>query len=89
MILLLYHYINISGYAIGMDGFWVKSENTRRYINITHVVSGIDPTCVDALPEFHAFTGSDYTPCFMNKGKLNILKIMMKTPEFVAAFAEL
>ena len=72
-----------------MVGFWVKWENTIRYIHITHVVSGIDPNLVDALPGFHAFTGSDYTPCFMNKGKLNPLKIMMNTPEFVTAFAEL
>ena len=72
-----------------MDGCWVKWENTRRYINIVHVVSDIDPNLVDALPGFHVFTGADYTPCNMNKGKFNPLKIIMKTPEFVTAFPEL
>ena len=40
-----------------------------------------------ALPAFHAFTGSDYTASFMNKGKARPLSAMEKSKTFAAAFA--
>ena len=41
----------------------------------------------DALPGFHAFTGSDYTAAFNNKGKIKPFKIMEGNEEFQNAFA--
>ena len=42
-----------------------------------------------ALPAFHIFTGSDYTTAFHGKGKLQPLKKLEKSNEFLEAFASL
>ena len=52
--------------------------NSRRYINISQLVSGINLTLIDSLPGFHAFAGSDVTSAFMNRGKLKPFKLMNK-----------
>jgi hypothetical protein len=60
-----------------MDG-WLSGINTRRYINISQLVSGMNPPFIDFLPGFHPFTGLDVTSVFMNKGKLKPFKLMNK-----------
>ena len=88
-ILLLYHI----AHATGSPAVWVDaglaSNNTRRYINISKLVSHLDSVPVDALPALHAFTGCDYTAAFMNKGKLKPLDLMMKSPVHTEIFSKL
>ena len=44
---------------------------------------------MNALPGFHAFSGSDYTASFMNKGKVTPLDLFQKQEAFCEAFAQL
>ena len=44
---------------------------------------------MNALPGFHAFSGSDYTASFMNKGKVKPLDLLQKQEAFCEAFAQL
>ena len=43
----------------------------------------------DALPAFHALTGSDYTPAFNRKGKVRPFTIMVSQPRTMLALARL
>ena len=47
-------------------GLEYKHYNT--FISISALVSHLDHAVIDALPALHAYTGSDYTSSFMNKG---------------------
>jgi hypothetical protein len=58
---------------VGLSGI-----NTRRYINISQLVSGMNRTTIDSLLGFHAFTGSDVTSAFMNRGKVKPFTLMNK-----------
>ena len=48
----------------------------KRYINISQLVPGMNPTLIDSLSVFHVFIGSDVKSAFMKKGKLKLLKLM-------------
>jgi hypothetical protein len=89
-ILLLYH---VSHHQDCTSEVWMdvglSTNNTRRYISISTLVSHLDQSVIDALPALHAFTGSDYTASFMNKGKIRALQLMMKERSFTDAFAAL
>ena len=78
-ILLLYY---VSHHHDCIPQIWMdvglSSNNTRRYINISQLAVHLDKSMVAALPALHAFTGSDYTASFMNKGKIRALDLMMK-----------
>ena len=56
-------------------------------MNISQLVGYLDVAVIDALPNLHAFTGSDYSSSFMNKGKVRPLDLVIKHPTFTAAFA--
>ena len=43
----------------------------------------------DALRGFHPFMGSDYTPCFKDKGKVRPFKIMQGNQSYMKAFKDL
>ena len=74
LILLLYHIaVAQVQHKIYMDT-GVDSKNTRRYINVSHMVDKIDKPVITALPGLYALTGSDYTPAFLNKGKVRPLR---------------
>ena len=66
-----------------------SSNNTRRFINVTQLVNHLDAEVLDALPALHAFTGTDFTAAFMNKGKVRPYEIMLKSQQFTKAFAKL
>ncbi|KZR97548.1 Uncharacterized protein APZ42_007508, partial [Daphnia magna] len=51
-------------------------NNTLRFIDITTLSLKLGPALCKALPGFHAFTGSDYTPAFSYKGKVRPLQIL-------------
>ncbi len=89
MILLLYHVSHFQVTPrVWMDA-GLSGNNTRRYINITQMLSKMEPVEVDALPGLHAFTGSDFTASFMNKGKQKPLDIMRKDVRYTEAFSHM
>jgi hypothetical protein len=89
LVLLLYHV----SHALGTPKVWMdaglSSTNNRRYISVTQLVDHMYQSVVDALPGLYAFTGSDYTASFMNKGKARPLGLMMKGPSFIECFGAL
>ena len=89
LILLVYHVKQIrNNPKVWMD-LGVASNNTRRYINISYLVSTLSPSIVDALPGLHAFTGCDVTAAFLGKGKCRPLQLMEKTSAHAETFAQL
>ena len=44
-----------------------STKNDRRFLDITSISKVLGTTMCQALPGFHAFTGSDYTPAFYKK----------------------
>ncbi|KAK3106630.1 hypothetical protein FSP39_024006 [Pinctada imbricata] len=49
--------------------FDTGTGNKRRLINVTEIAKQMDEHLVNALPAFHAFTGSDSTSFFVGRGK--------------------
>lgn len=66
-----------------------QRNNSLRFIDITSLSAKLGPTLCKALPGFHAFTGSDYTPSFSYKGKVRPLKILEKNESYLNAFGSL
>ena len=88
-ILLVYHVSKIGGRSNVWMDVGLSSNNTRRDINISQLLTQVSPTMAEALPALHAFTGCDYTASFMNKGKLKALDIMVKSNTYSETFAKL
>lgn len=65
------------------------SKNNLRYVNLTEIANSLGSDVCDALPAIHAFTGSDYTSCFVQKGKVNPFKRISECQEYTKAFAEI
>ena len=57
-----------------------SSSNTRRYVHIPNLSQHLGPITCNALPGFHALTGSDDTSSFLRKRKVNRLKLAEKCP---------
>ena len=55
---------HIIGFGVGN-----KKHKQMRYIQTSEIIEMIDKSRALALPGFHAFTGSDTTASFFNKGK--------------------
>jgi len=89
-ILLLYHVSHQQNCTseVCMD-VGLSTNNTRRYISISSLEYDLEQSVIDALPGLHAFSGSDYTSSFMNKGKIRALQLIMKEKSFADAFAAL
>ena len=47
-----------------------NSSNTRCFINIVSIIDVMEPHIIEALPATYAFTGTDVTASFLNKGKI-------------------
>ena len=75
-VILLYH-CNRFQSTLWMD-IGTVSKNNRRYVNLTAIWKELGPDLCEALPAFHAFTGSDYTSAFVRKGKVRPLKTLEK-----------
>ncbi|KAL2091652.1 hypothetical protein ACEWY4_013915 [Coilia grayii] len=86
-VLLLYHISRMPDKPLVWMDVGLSSNNTRRYINISQLVAHIHREVLEALPAFHAYTGSDYSASFMNKGKIRPFDLMRKKQQFVSAFA--
>ena len=71
------------------------SGNTRRYIDVSSIQAKLEvqrPGSSTALIGLHAFTGSDYTAAFFNKGKVKALKLMLESDDaddYIHAFQAL
>lgn len=61
----------------------------RRFINLTQISRSLRPSLCQALPAFHAYTGSDYTADFAAKGKIRPFNILRKLPEYQKTLAHL
>ncbi len=75
-ILLLYHIHDSSETThVWMDA-GISSNKPRHCIDLTTLARSLGQDLTDALPGFHAFTGTDMTAAFMNKGKLRPFETM-------------
>ena len=86
-ILLVHHALHINA-SLWMD-VGLNSRNTRRMINITDLSKELTAPICEALPSFHAFTGSDYTASFMRKAKWKPSEIMKNSEIFISALSQL
>ena len=67
--------------------FDTGTGSNRRLIDIRQIVTNLGFEMSQALPAFHAFTGSDCTSAFVRKGKKGPLKTLEKYPDIIKAFA--
>ena len=86
-VILIHHSFKFSA-TLWMDTGTVSGRN-RRCVNLTRIAANLGPRMCEALPAFHAFTGTDYTSAFVRKGKLKPLKLLEKSRETQDAFIEL
>ena len=86
-ILLLHHALHINA-TFWMDA-GINSRNTRRMINISELSNELTDSICEALPSFHAFTGSDYTASFMRKAKWKPFEIMKNSDISMSAQSQL
>ena len=60
-------------YALNDKHIWMEignfSDNSLRFIDITKLAHNLGMQVAQALPAFHAFTGCDFSPSFVGKGK--------------------
>ena len=89
LVILAYHVHHMSSNPNVWMDVGLNGNNTRRYINISQMVSEISSSLIDALPGLHAFTGCDVTAAFMNKGKSKPLEIMRKNDSYMETFSRL
>ena len=65
----------------------LEYNNSRHYVDIKATVRNVG--YVRALPGIYAFTGCDYTPAFLRKGKKQPIEIMIKNKVYADAFSKL
>ena len=67
----------------------VGKANDLRFIDTLVIGNHLGTMLCKSLPGFHAFTGCDYSPAFVAKGKIRPFKILQKDSTYQAAFAQL
>ena len=67
----------------------LNSNNSRRYVDISLLARYMGQNLCAAIAGFHAFTGSDYTASFLNKGNVRALALMEKSVKFMTTFEKL
>ena len=67
----------------------LNSNNSRRYEDISLLARNTGQNLCMAISGFHAFTGSEYTALFLNKGKVRPLALMEKSVKFMTTFGKL
>lgn len=89
LVLAMYHISHqLKDIHVWLD-FGLDSNNTRRYIHINELVNDQPTDYWDALLGYHAFTGSDYTSSFRQKGKVRLLSKLHSDRNFKSALMEL
>ena len=80
-------------YASNDKHIWMEignfSDNSLRFIDITKLAHNLGMQVTQALPGFHAFTGCDFSPSFVGKGKTRPVNILLKYADCQIAFARL
>jgi len=66
-----------------------SAKNNRRFIDVTSISKALGTPLCQALPAFHAFSGSDYTSAFYKKGKKRPFKILEENRSVQMAFGEM
>jgi len=66
-----------------------SSDNSRRFIDVSAIVTNLTPGVCRALSGFHAFTGCDFAASFPRKGKSRLFELMVKDSRYVEAFSGL
>ena len=56
----------------------LHTKNTLRYVSEDQLCENLGESLCNALPAYHAFTGSDYTAAFCRKGKVRPFKKLEK-----------
>ena len=67
----------------------LQSKNTLRYIDISGLAHILGESLCRSLPGFHSFTGCDFSPAFLRKGKKLPLLLLQKNEKWQHAFASL
>ena len=67
----------------------LNSNNSRRYVDISLLAPNMGQNLCTSIAGFNAFTGSDYTASFLNKGKVRPLALMEKSVKFMTTFGKL
>ena len=65
------------------------TNNTLRFIDVTLLVENLGVELSKAIPAFHAFTGCDYSPAFIGKGKVRPFDLLVLDFECQNSFARL
>ena len=66
-----------------------RNSNDLNCINCTELASKLGLDLCLGLPAFHAYTGSDYTAAFYNKGKVRPFNLFSKNQTYQKYFASL
>ncbi|CAG9771569.1 unnamed protein product [Ceutorhynchus assimilis] len=91
LIILLGNMHKVPETEIGLASSGSKTKNDKDFncINCIELASKLGSSLCLSLPAFHAFTGSDYTAAFYNKGKIRPYKILSKNESYQKMFASL
>ena len=80
-------------YALNDKHIWMEignfSDNSLIFSDITKLAHNLGMQVAQSLPAFHAFTGCDFSPSFIGKGKTRPLNIILKYADCQIAFARL
>lgn len=63
--------------------------NKKRLINVTDLASHYGPNSCSAMLGLHSYSGCDTVSAFKGKGKVQALKLLLKTPLYSSAFQRL
>jgi hypothetical protein len=63
----------------------VSASNTKRYVDVSKLAQAMGPKLCGAIAGLHAFTGYDYNPIFLCKGKVCPLALIEKNQKFKMA----
>lgn len=66
-----------------------KNHNVPGYVNCTELGKKLGSSLCQALPGFHAFTGSDYTAAFVRKGKIKAYNLLTQNEKYQHVFQHL
>ena len=88
LVVLLANQGHLPGKSIWME-LGLFTTNNLRYVDVSLLANNLGSRLCQSLPGFHAFTGCDYTPSFVCKGKLRPFNLLLKNECAQEALAKL
>lgn len=88
LVLMIYHQKHFKNSHIWLE-CGVSSNNTRRFIDVSKIAAEVGSKIAEALPGFHALTGSDYTAAFARQGIMKPFNILTKSVAHQKTLADL